>query len=240
MKKIVLRIPGLSARVYLALLLCSTSAGASDFYFYFNNIFSAGGVSAPAGPAPWIDAHFQDVSPGTVRLTVDNLGLGSGEFVSQLYLNLNTADNPGSLVFNRVASSGAFTLPAIYHQTANAYKAGGDGYYDIEFAFSTANNTARRFNESDSVTYQITGIPGLVAADFIYGSAPGGGAGAWFAATHIQGICSGAGSVWASPLQITPVPEPAAGALLVLSAGLWRGRRSVARWCGIKGMPQRN
>lgn len=208
------------------------NAGASDFYFYFDNVFSAVEVSAPAGPPPWVDAHFQDVTPGTVLLTLDNLGLSGAEFLSELYVNLSTAFDPASLDFTYVGSSGSFTLPAI-SAAANGYKADGDGYYDVGFAFETGHGSAERFDAGESVTYEISGIPGLVATDFIAGSEMGGGAGTWYAAAHIQGIGSSSSSVWASPLGVTPVPEPSGGALLVLglSVGLWPGRRLLPFFC---------
>jgi hypothetical protein len=223
MKAIFSRFFGAAGLASLGLvLLVATRANASDFHLYFNNVFSASGVTAPAGPGPWIDVLVQDVTPGTVRVTLSDVGLSSGEFVSDIFLNLNTADSPGSLFFSQVATSGNFSSPVI-SQMANTYKADGDGYYDIDLAFATANDMMQRFDGTDSVTYQITGIAGLTASDFAFTSEEGGGTGTWYAAAHIQGI--GSGSVWASPTGITPVPEPATVALLALSAGLCLGRR---------------
>jgi hypothetical protein len=224
-----LRISNTTVPVALALCLLGSVNARADFHLYVNNVFSSSGVSAPGGPAPWVDAFFQDVTPGTVRLTLSDVGLSSGEFISEFYFNLNPADNPSDLAINYVMSSGSFTLPTILQQ-ADHFQADGDGKYDVNLSFATSGSGMQRFDGTDSVTYLITGITNLMASDFLYGSAHGGGTGMWYAAAHIQGIDSGSGtgSVWAAPLDYTPVPEPSTALLLVLSAGLWYGRWSTA------------
>src|SRR2546423_610516 len=67
---------------------CSLNAAATGFVYQFNNAFSGG---APGGPAPWVDATFQDTA-NAVLLTVNNLGLTGGEFLDALYLNINPVD----------------------------------------------------------------------------------------------------------------------------------------------------
>ena len=208
--------------VVLALWIHPAAATAAGVLYQFNDVFSySGSVSSPAEAAPWIDATFQDSANG-VLLTVDNPGLTGGEFVSELYLNLNPIDNVKSLNFTPVSGSSGVNAPTI--QTGeDAYKADGDGKYDILFTFSTSNSG--RFGAGDSLTYLISGVTGLTSADFEYKSTPAGGHGPFYAAAHVQGIAgeTGSDSVWMDPSlgpQIIPVPEPGPVAFVVLAMAL--------------------
>jgi hypothetical protein len=212
------------AFIGVALLSPTKSSAASGVSYQFDNEFSSG--TPPSGPAPWITATIQTVTPGTVLLTVANNGLLGSEFVSGLYLNLNTNYNPLNLSISYVSSSGSFTIPSIGAGTiergTDSFKADGDGKYDVLFDFSTTSGTT--FGSGNSVTYQISGISGLVANDFVYLSAPNGGHGPFYAAAHVQGIGpTGAASGWVEPsLGALPilVPEPSSSALLALSVGI--------------------
>jgi hypothetical protein len=208
----------------MALLSPTKSSAASGIQYLFDNEFSSG--TPPAGTAPWIAATIQTVTPGTVLLTVANNGLVGSEFVSGFYLNLNPNFNALNLSIEYVSSSGSFTIPSVGSGTiergTDSFKADGDGKYDVLFDFSTSSGTT--FGSGNSVTYQISGIPGLVADDFVYLSAPNGGHGPFYSAAHVQGIGPGGGlSGWVDPslgAQVFPVPEPSCGVLLGLSAGL--------------------
>lgn len=199
-------------------------ANAVGVLYQFDNVFSySGSASSPAGPGPWVDATLQDAANG-VLLTVNNLGLTGGEFLSQLYLNINPADNVNNLTFTFQSGTSGVTAPTI--QTGeDGFKADGDGKYDILFNFSTSNSG--RFGAGDSVTYLIAGITGLSSADFKYLSTSSGGEhGPFFGAGHVQGIAgeSGSDSVWIDPSlgpQIVPVPEPSSSGLLGAAIGLW-------------------
>ena len=184
---------------------------ASGIIYQLDSEFSSG--TPPFGAGPWVDVGFQDVSPGTVQLTVTNSALVSGEFVSQLYLNLNTNLNPNSLSFSYVSSTSGFTIPSQGAGTistgVNAFKADGDGKYDVLFDFDTSGGST--FTVGDSITYLITGIGGLVASDFAYLSAPAGGHGPFYAAAYVQGIPPSGDSGWIEPsggVTTIPVPEP--------------------------------
>ncbi|MGN6643759.1 MAG: PEP-CTERM sorting domain-containing protein [Verrucomicrobiota bacterium] len=196
------------------------SQAAATFVYHFNiggdPVFSG---TSPSGSSPWVDATFQDVSPGTVLLTFENVGLSSGEKLTELYFNLDPAKQATSLTFTHVSDSGGFVLPTI-SRGENAFQAGGDGKYDILFSFSQSRAAA--FTAGEYLTYQITGITGLIASDFIGLSLPAGGHGPFLAAGHVQGInVSGGGSTsgWIAPSQFTtiPVPEPSSAALLLLT-----------------------
>jgi hypothetical protein len=209
--------------VFLTAWFCPPKANANGILYQFDDVFSySGSVTSPAGPAPWIDATFQDTANG-VLLTVNNPGLSGGEFLSELYLNLNPIDTVNNLTFNFVSGTGGVTPPTI--QTGeDGFKADGDGKYDILFSFSASN--PGRFGAGDSLTYLIAGIAGLSSADFEYKSTPAGGHGPFYAAAHVQGIAgeTGSDSVWIDPSlgpQITSVPEPAPLALLTVPLAFW-------------------
>ncbi len=214
----------------VAALLCPLTLTANVLIYHFDiggdPIFSG---TPPAGPPPWIDATFADIAPGTVQLTVAAVGLTGTEKVTEFYLNLDPALAATSLAFGFVSGTGAFNLPAIQTGT-DAFKADGDGKYDILFNFSQTPATA--FTGGDSVTYQITGISGLTASSFVFYSAPAGGHGPFLAAAHVQGISATSTSDtttysgWLAPSQVSPIPEPASAALLLLAGGsAWFTRR---------------
>jgi hypothetical protein len=196
-------------------LLVAGNVAASDFIYEYNYVYTG---AAPASSPPWVSAFFEDVSPGTVNLTISNLALTGGEFVSEMDFNLNPAMVPTNLMFANIGGSGDFILPTIT-TGSNQFMADGDGKFDIMFSFSTTDGSGNRFSDSKYVSYQITGITGLVASDFAYPSLPDGGAGPLYAAGHIQGITGGTTSGWVT------IPEPASFSLLSLAACLWFGTR---------------
>src|SRR5262245_48838366 len=194
----------------------SVRAAAPDYMYQFNDAFSG---AVPASPIkPWIDATFQTVTPGTVRLTVTNLTLTGLENVDQLYFNLNPNLQPSKLTFKLVGESGAFNTPKV-STGVNKFQADGDGKYDILFSFNNGGTANNRFTAHESMTYYISGIPTLTAADFAYLSAPAGGAGPFFAAAHVQRIgLTASKSGWLSATDQTPllIPEPSSKKLLLL------------------------
>lgn len=220
MKKMDSRLGRVAASAALALSLFSAPKASADFFYHFSNVFSG---TSPSDPAPWIDAFFHDVSPGTVDLTITASGLATGEFMSGIYINLNPNDAPTSLSFTKLSTTGSFSLPTI-SEGVDSFKADGDGKYDVLFSFGTANSTT--FSAGDSITYKITGVTGLTAMDFDYLSLPAGGHGPFLSAAHIQGICTADGSAWVSPTGLTPVPEPTPAVLLSVALGVFGG----ARW----------
>jgi hypothetical protein len=205
--------------------LMPLSSAATPFELRFGETFS--GDSPSAAVTPWVTALFQDISPGTVRLTISNVNLTASENVDEFYFNLKPSYNPNSIVFTTVGTSGAFDAPTISKGT-DLFKADGDGLYDLHLTFSTGGTDANRFTDNESLTYDLSGIPGLTAQDFVYESTPAGGHGPFYGAAHVQRIgISGSKSGWINPTgnMITPVPEPTAAALAVVGGGLFVGRR---------------
>ncbi len=175
------------------LLSPSLWANNTPVTYLYDNEFSNG--TAPTGPAPWLEARFSDVAGG-VQLTLMAQNLSSTEFVSGWYFNLNPLLVPTQLSFAYYSGGTATILPV---QTGlDAFKADGDGKYDILITFPTSGTAAQRFSAGDSITFTVTGITGLTASDFEFQSAPSGGHGPFFSAAHVQGI-SGDLSGWVDP-----------------------------------------
>jgi len=198
--------------LFLIFPLCS--AQATIVSLDMGVIFTGTGV--PTNPPPWLNATFDDGgSSGSVDLTISAIGLTGVEKVKEVYFNLDPALNPAQLVFSAPIKTGTFTDPGISTGT-DAYKADGDGKYDIMIAFSTANADA--FNGGEAVKYTIT-LASLTANSFDFVSAPGGGEGQYNIAIHLQSLGSTGDSAWAT------TPEPATIGLLGLGAFALRRRK---------------
>jgi hypothetical protein len=218
MKKSQMQFWGIAACVLSAIAtLAPLPVQADAFVYHFTNVIS--GTTGPASSPPWVNALFEDVSPGTVRLSVTNVGLSGMENVDTLDFNLNPSLAPSSLSFTYLGGSGGFDTPTI-STGLNSFKADGDGYFDIDFAFSQDGQTYR-FRAGQSMVYQISGIPGLTVSDFAYLSFDGGGQGQFYAGAHIQQIAiSGQDSAWIGADQPAAVPEPSSSLLRLLAASL--------------------
>jgi hypothetical protein len=222
---------GTATGVFLAagLLFSPVRAGASvivptepSLFFGFNNVFS--GTGPVSTSLPWVTMIIQDMGSGTVSLTISNSALTGTEFLSEYDFNLDPGLNPANLQFTYMTGSGGFAAPTIQTGT-DAFKADGDGKYDISFGFATADGGANRFTAGEYVTYQIaiTGS-GLTPSDFNFLSTSAGGHGPFYAAAHAQNTgVGGCYSGWISVTQVTPVPEPGTPALAVVGGLLLAG-----------------
>ncbi|HRY50644.1 MAG TPA: hypothetical protein P5186_21545 [Candidatus Paceibacterota bacterium] len=179
----------------------------------------------PEGSAPWITATIEDLVPGSVRLTLDNQNLSEQEYVSKWLFNLNPDLAASDLDFGNPVQTGSFALPAV-QTAASKTKAGGNVQFSLALDFATAQ--AKRFGAGEKLVYEITGIPGLTAADFAF-TAQNGSYGPFGAAAHVQSIDPAnfqnaisdfdTQSGWiASDLTVTP--EPAAWMILPSFLGL--------------------
>ncbi|HET7536902.1 MAG TPA: hypothetical protein VFJ90_10640 [Candidatus Didemnitutus sp.] len=217
----------LAAAVLSAIALATSAAGIVESV-PLNFVFS--GVN-PTNSTPLILKLEDGLTLNTVRLTMDATNLGSTEFVSEWYLNLNPAFTPGSLSFSLVSNPTALVLGDI-GTGANAFKADGDGFYDVLFAFPPPpGQFSAKFTAGEKVVVDITRASGLSVADFLYSSVNGGGAGTYLSAAHIQGI--GSDSAWiGATAAVGPLPEPSAYASIIgcvmLGVALrrkWRSKR---------------
>jgi hypothetical protein len=159
--------------------------------FTLHDEFSGG--QQPIGS---IKVDFTTFAVGAVDVKITSLLVGT-ESLNDLYLNLNVAYDPTSLSFAKLGGTGSFTDPTISLGT-NAFKADGDGSYDILFDFIPPG-PGIRFDNADTVTYRITRT-GLVEEDFnTLSQPPTGGHGPFLAAAHIQGIAPNDGSGFIAP-----------------------------------------
>lgn len=204
----------------LLFLCCLTCLGpasgavyADTFWFDPANTFSG---TAPTG---YLQANFTDVAGGVQLVITSNLTAGENlDPGKALYLNFNPALNNllSKLTFTLQGNTN-FSQAAGVQTGANAFKADGDGYYDIMFTY---NPSTKAFTSGQSQTYLITSAGGVIhAGDFTqFYSSPGGGAGTWLAAIHVQNTPSGGGSSgWVAGTG-SPVPIP--GAVWLLGTGL--------------------
>lgn len=228
MKQVIIR--GLA----IAAVTASAVMPAKALTFDLNYIFSGPGI--PGNPGPWGTATFSDVAGG-VELTLSGSGLTGNEFFGAWYFNLNSALNPVSLSFAAQGNVGVDPSSVVISQGANLFKADGDGFFDVVFDFATSG--ANRLGAGDSITYLITGIPGLTAADFNFTSV-GGPISGYHTAAHLQASSVNGQSLWVADGDTPggPVPEPTTylvlGAFLAFAVYAKRrlevaGRLAVAR-----------
>ena len=197
-----------------ALALFGFSSGAWATVLVMDSFakFNGGGTSTPVFTATFDDGG----SAGTVTLTMDYVSDTSATKIKEWYFNIDDTLS-GFGCGNIVNSSGQ---DGTCEYSKNSLQADGDGKYDFMFTFPTSGDT---FDEGDMSVWDIT-YSGLTAEDFLYLSAPAGGAGPYFSAVQQ--------SAWWAPSELTcddgdcgvvvppvePVPEP--GSLALMSLGL--------------------
>jgi hypothetical protein len=209
----------------LASLVLAVAGPVSAATIVFDSSYEFSGGASPAGAAPWLRATFDDGGKaGEVTLTFEATNLVDTEFVSNLYFNLDPAFDPTQLVFGPITKVGSFDDPSI-STAVDAFKADGDGKYDLLFAFATsgAGGGIHRFGAGESMQLTISGIAGLVASSFNFLSAPDGGHGPYLTAAHVQSIGRAGDSGWVT------VPEPSGVALAALGAGVLGLAGRIAR-----------
>jgi hypothetical protein len=211
---------GILAAAALALAGQTTAA---TYSYVFLQEFS--GAQAPGGPAPWATLSFADVAGG-VEMTITLSAMGGTEFAGDKGLHINFGPNPGDSALDTRLSDLSFAflsgqdVSADVSVARNAFKADGDGKFDILFHY--AESGADRFEAGEHSKFLISGNSfALTAADFNYQSLTAGGNGIWYAAMHIQnatGAGSG-GSGWIGAT-VAPIPEPETYAMLLAGLGL--------------------
>ncbi len=200
-----------------------SARGEAAVTFNFDTIISGG---TPSGTSPWATLLIENAGSNTVNMTLSHVAdAGSGQFLSQLLLNLNVV--PGNLAI--IESSPKIVGFAFGN---NAFNAPGNNRFDLEVSFGTANRNGgiERLKPGESVSWQLTGT-GLTEDSFLATTKDG-----WYNMIHVQGI-PGKGKdssskitgdyYYCEPPTEQPVPEPASLVALGLgAAALLRRRRA--------------
>ena len=156
--------------------LFSLQATAATVTFNYDQSF---GAVPPDGPAPFATAVFDDGgTAGSVTLTMTVSAFVGEADVTGMYFNLASSLDPTSLAFARTGGSGPTEGQTDIFTGPDAFRADGDGFYDILFDFPPPpGNNNGRFNAGEDLVYDITGIAALTANDFNVFSTPGPGTG---------------------------------------------------------------
>lgn len=201
----------------LLTILCTTmtaaQVGASIIELNMDVEYSGG--TDPEGAGPWATATFVDTSSNNVTLTMSGAGLVNTEFISVWLFNFDPALNSSLLSFSL---NGAPGLVPTISTGNNAYKAGPEKFFDIEFSFPTKK--AGRFTAGETVVFNVTysGPEQINAFSFNAESASG----VHNSAMHIQSIGSDK-SGWIG--NTTVVPEPVSSILFLSGSAALGFRR---------------
>jgi len=187
-----------------ALAVAVIASPASALVLSLDQLFSGPPTSAPP---PYARLDLNPIAGGMeftlTNLTPGTLAGGSSK-LDNVYFNYSGAQ---ALVLQSAPSGANFGY------SSNGFKADGDGWYDILFAYTGGNFLA----SNASVTFTIMGDTDPM--NFIDLSVPGGGNGTYYVASHFQSVVPTGNSFWAGTNEVTQaVPEPAT--MLLLGSGL--------------------
>lgn len=195
-------------------IVAAMQLNAFALQFGLTGEFSNG--TAPTGPAPWGTVDVTDSGKSVlVTLSIANNNIGK---LSEWYLNFDPTKNVSKLRFSSVDTSDVLLWGA--DTGVNAFKADGDGTYDIRFRFSTAINT---FKTGESLQFRISSKDGadLNPDDFDFVSV-GGAKGSFHTAAHVLalgGTCGASGWV-GDPQSGTPTNGVPDGSWTVTLLGM--------------------
>lgn len=203
-----LRKVAISLAMFAVLVGSAISAQADPVQFTLTGPDFSGSGNAVAGS---ITVLIANSGANTVTFTITN---NTDGFIDEIYLNNTGAPlaATGFACINCTAINGNLGVSF----GSDAFKADGDGFFDILLSFPVA--AADRLNPGETITFSMTAT-GLTSDSFLVFSCsacPGaGGNGPFRIAAHVQGTASsGGGSVWIAE----EVPEPTS--MLLLGSGL--------------------
>jgi hypothetical protein len=192
------------------------------------------------GSPPWLQVSVSRVSNTRLELDFQTKMSGAGEFVSEVYLNVDPKLNLSKLSASYKPNSGAQASVTVAGKDDGISFPGSHSTFDLEFAFPTANsgrlgNGAGNFTTS---TYYLDYSPGgLTDGSLSFESTPDKNqTDKYYLGAHIQGMPGGGSAKYgetAAPLSANPEPASAvlAGGLLLVGAvggGVgWRRRRAA-------------
>ena len=185
------------------------TANADPVNFTLTGPDFSGSGNAVAGS---ITVLIANAGANTVTVTVTN---NTDGFLDQLYLNNTAAPLANTGFVCTLCGAIGGDLGVTFG--SNAFKADGDGLFDILVEFPQSG--ADRLNPGESITFTLTatGLTSDSFVDFSCSACPGaGGNGPFRIAAHVQGTASsGGGSVWIAEGN---VPEPTS--MVLLGSGL--------------------
>lgn len=182
-----------------------------------------------------------DVSTTTVQMTLhaydgESSGdLPDGAFISSFYFNLNPAYNATGLTIHQLSG----VAPTDIGLGTNAFKADGDGYFDVRMSFGTAEGN--RFAAGDTAVFEISRASGLTVNDLVkftsvdvHGQETGEDYPyGYVIAAHVQGLSDEA-SQWINlgvAKEVSQTPEPTALVVWALLGAValigWRWKRTA-------------
>jgi hypothetical protein len=186
------------------------------------------GGAEPEGSMPWATAKFIDSVLNTVSLTMSAGNLDGTEFISVWLFNFDPVLNPNFLSFSVDGVPGS--IPNNINTGVNAFKAGPDRFYDIEFDFPPPKgNFTNKFTAGEKVVYDIsyTGPETINVSSFNFKSDPGRWQGSYHSAAHIQSIGTSGESGWVGNTAVAP--EPISSTLFIVGGAVLAGRRFIRR-----------
>ena len=202
----------------IAMIISVHQSSASTVEFQMDFEFSGG--TEPAGFRPWATASFIDTNPNTIRMTMSAINLSDTEFISRWSFNFDPILDPELLIFTAIGTPGS--TPNSINTGTNAFKAGPDKFYDIEFDFPPPKgNYDNKFTAGETVVYDITykGSGTINSSLFDFESDLGHDGYSYHSAAHIQGI-GGNKSGWVGDSGVAPEPV---STLLFLAGGITLG-----------------
>lgn len=204
-------------------------ASATTITYEYIDVYTGGPLAAET--APWISATFDDAgTPGSVVLTLSDISLEPGEFVTKWLFNWDDGLGSDPAAVLTIVQTASPPVAADIDVGLDDFKAGGGIRFDILIAFDSAN-TVDSFGGGDVAAFLITGTG--ITADQFEALSVGGGKGPKLTAAHIQGIqLAGGGDTGA---WVDPIPEP--GSIAIFALGVvalgFMHRRSMPR--GVAG-----